>query len=53
VSISQVVIGGMTGAASVKQIVMINKRIIRDIMTGWTVGPLAGAILTFLFMKLF
>jgi len=53
VSISQVVIGGMTGAASIKQIAIINKRIMRDIIAGWTVGPIAGAILTFLLMKLF
>jgi len=53
VSISQVVIGGMTGAASVKQIAIINKKIMRDIMAGWTIGPIAGAILTFLFMRLF
>ena len=53
VSISQVVIGGMTGAASVKQIVVVNKRIMRDIIIGWTAGPMAGAILAFLLMKLF
>jgi len=53
VSISQVVIGGMTGAASVKQIAVVNKRIMRDIIIGWTAGPMAGAILAFLLMKLF
>ncbi len=53
VSISQVVIGGMTGATSVKQIAVLNKRIMRDIIIGWTAGPMAGAILAFLLMKLF
>jgi PiT family inorganic phosphate transporter len=52
VSISQVVVGGMTGAASVKQIAVVNRRIMRDIIAGWTVGPIAGAVFTFLLMKL-
>lgn len=52
VSISQVVIGGMNGAASVKRIAITNKRIIQQVIAGWTVGPMAGAIVSFLLMKI-
>lgn len=51
VSVSQVVIGGMGGAASVKRIAITNKRILQQIIAGWTIGPLAGAVLSFLIMK--
>ena len=51
VSMSQAVIGGMGGGASVKQIVILNKRIIQQIVAGWTVGPLAGAAISFLLTK--
>ncbi len=51
VSISQVVIGGMGGAASVKRIAITNKRIIQQIIAGWTVGPIAGAAISFLLTK--
>jgi len=51
VSISQVVIGGMGGAASVKRIAITNKRIIQQIIAGWTIGPLTGAIVSFLLAK--
>jgi PiT family inorganic phosphate transporter len=51
VSISQVVIGGMSGAASVKRMSITNKRIIQQVIAGWTIGPLAGAVLSFLLMK--
>jgi PiT family inorganic phosphate transporter len=51
VSISQAVIGGMNGAASTKRMAITNKRIIQQVMAGWTLGPLAGAIVSFLLMK--
>lgn len=51
VSISQVAIGGMGGAASVKRIAITNKRIIQQIMAGWTIGPMAGAAISFLLAK--
>jgi PiT family inorganic phosphate transporter len=51
VSISQVVIGGMSGAASVKHMSITNKRIIQQVIAGWTIGPLAGMVLSFLLMK--
>ena len=51
VSISQVVIGGMEGAASVKRMAVTNKRPLLQIMAGWTIGPVAGAIMSFLLMK--
>lgn len=51
VSISQVVIGGMGGAASVKRMAIINKRMVQQIIAGWTVGPLAGAAISFLLTK--
>jgi len=52
VSISQVVIGGMSGAASAKRMAITNKRIVQQVIAGWTIGPLAGAALSFLLMKL-
>jgi phosphate/sulfate permease len=52
VSISQVVIGGMSGAASAKRMAITNKRIIQQVIAGWTIGPLAGAVVSFLLMKL-
>jgi phosphate/sulfate permease len=52
VSISQVVIGGMSGAASAKRMAITNKRIIQQVIAGWTIGPLAGVIVSFLLMKL-
>ncbi len=51
ISMSQVVIGGMEGAASAKRITVMNKRIIRQIIAGWTIGPLAGAAVSFLLAK--
>jgi len=51
VSMSQAVIGGMSGAASVKQIAIMNKRIVQQILAGWTVGPVAGAAISFLLTK--
>jgi len=53
VSISQAVIGGMSGAASAKRMTITNKRIIRQVIAGWTVGPIAGAIISFLLAKIF
>jgi phosphate/sulfate permease len=52
VSISQVVIGGMSGTASAKQMAITNKRIVQQVLAGWTIGPLAGVALSFLLMKL-
>jgi len=51
VSISQVVIGGMSGAASVKHMSITNRRIIQQVIAGWTIGPVAGIVLSFLLMK--
>ncbi len=53
VSVSQVVIGGMSGAASVKRMVITNKRIVQHILAGWTVGPIAGTVVSFLVLKAF
>jgi PiT family inorganic phosphate transporter len=51
VSMAQAVVGGMSGAASVKRIAIINKRIVQQIVFGWTVGPIAGAVISFLLTK--
>ena len=51
VSISQVIIGGMSGAASAKRMAITNKRIIQQVIVGWTIGPMAGAIMSFLLIK--
>ena len=52
VSISQVVIGGMSGAASAKRMAITNKRIIQQVIAGWTIGPLVGAIVAFVLIKI-
>jgi phosphate/sulfate permease len=52
ISISQVVIGGMSGAASAKRMAITNKRIIQQVIVGWTIGPLAGGVVSFLLVKL-
>jgi PiT family inorganic phosphate transporter len=52
VSISQVVIGGMSGAASAKHMAITNKRIIQQVVAGWTIGPLAGLAVSFLLIRL-
>jgi phosphate/sulfate permease len=41
----------MEGAASVKPIAITNKRLLRQIVGGWTIGPLAGAAISFLLTK--
>jgi PiT family inorganic phosphate transporter len=51
VSISQVVIGGMSGAVSVKRVVIMNRRILQQVIAGWTIGPMAGAMISFLLMR--
>jgi len=53
VSISQVVVGGMEGAASVKRMAITNKRLLQQILAGWTIGPISGAIVSFLLIKAF
>jgi PiT family inorganic phosphate transporter len=52
VSTSQVVVGGMTGAASVKRYSITNRRTLLEIVSGWTVGPLAGAAIAFLILEI-
>jgi phosphate/sulfate permease len=52
VSVSQVVIGGMSGAASAKRMAITNKRIIQQVITGWTIGPFAGLVVSFLLIRL-
>ena len=52
ISISQVVIGGMSGAASVKRVAITNKRIIQQVIAGWTIAPLAGLVVSFLLTRL-
>ena len=53
VSISQAVVGGMEGAASVKRTAITNKRLLQQILAGWTIGPIGGAIVSFLLIKAF
>ena len=45
VSVSQAVVGGVFGATIPRMIVLRNDRLTREIMIGWTVAPLLGAIL--------
>lgn len=48
VSVSQAVVGGVFGAAIPRKIVVRNDRLTREIVLGWTVGPLLGAGLALL-----
>jgi PiT family inorganic phosphate transporter len=52
VSVSQAVVGGVFGAAIPRKIVVRNNRLIWEIIVGWTVAPLLGAVLAFLFAGL-
>ena len=52
VSVSQAVVGGVFGAAIPRKIVVRNNRLIWEIIIGWTVAPLLGAVLAFLFAGL-
>jgi len=48
VSVSQAVVGGVFGAAIPRNIVVRNDRLTREIILGWTLAPLLGAVLGFL-----
>jgi PiT family inorganic phosphate transporter len=48
VSVSQAVVGGIFGAAIPRKIVVRNDRLTREIIVGWTLAPLLGAVLAFL-----
>ncbi len=52
VSVSQAVVGGVFGAAIPRKIVVRNNRLIWEIIIGWTLAPLLGAVLAFLFAGL-
>jgi PiT family inorganic phosphate transporter len=52
VSVSQAVIGGVFGAAIPRNIVVRNDRLTKEIILGWTVAPLVGAILAYLFASI-
>jgi len=52
VSLSQAVIGGVFGAAIPRNIVVRNDRLTKEIILGWTVVPLVGAILAYLFASI-
>lgn len=45
VSVSQAVVGGIFGAAIPRKIVVRNDRLTREILLGWTIAPLFGAVL--------
>lgn len=45
VSVSQAVVGGVFGAAIPRKIVVRNDRLTREIILGWTVAPVVGAVL--------
>ncbi len=45
VSVSQAVVGGIFGAAIPRKIVVRNDRLTREILLGWTIAPLLGAVL--------
>lgn len=47
VSVSQAVVGGIFGAAIPRKMVVRNDRLTREIIFGWTVAPLLGALVSF------
>lgn len=47
ISISQGVVGGVLGAAYTKRVMIRNRRVTREILFGWILAPVAGAILAF------
>ncbi len=52
ISISQAVVGGVMGVGATKRIVVRNRQLIREILLGWTIAPLSGAALSYVFVQL-
>ena len=50
VSITQSLVGGIFGISLAKKVVLINKRMIRNIITGWTLAPVMGALISYFIM---
>jgi PiT family inorganic phosphate transporter len=52
VSITQAIIGGITGIAQAKDIAIVNRRIVLHIILGWIIAPLTGIGLAWLILTL-
>jgi PiT family inorganic phosphate transporter len=52
VSVSQAVVGGIFGASIPRNIVVRNDRLAKEIIVGWTVAPLLGAVLAVLLVNI-
>jgi PiT family inorganic phosphate transporter len=52
VSVSQAVVGGIFGASIPRNIVVRNDRLAKEIVVGWTVAPLLGAVLAVLLVNI-
>ena len=47
VSITQALIGSVLGIGLAKKIVLMNTRMVRNIVMGWTLAPLMGAVISY------
>lgn len=52
VSITQAIIGGITGIGQAKDIAIVNRRIVLHIILGWIIAPLTGIGLAWLMLTL-
>ena len=52
VSITQALIGGVLGIGLAKRIVLLNTRVARKIVTGWTLAPVIGAAISYVLVTL-
>jgi len=50
VSITQALVGGIFGIGLAKKIALINKRMVKNIITGWVLAPIIGALISYLIM---
>jgi len=48
VSITQALVGGIFGISLAKKIALINKRMVRNIIAGWILAPIIGALISYL-----
>jgi len=51
VSITQAIVGGVLGVGLAKKIVMLNTKAARNIVVGWTVAPVSGALIAYLLAR--
>jgi len=52
VSITQALIGGIFGIGLAKRIVLMNKRMVKNIIMGWALTPLIGVVMSYLIIRI-